>query len=171
MGLSRGPAEPEIRYCADDSPARWYQDVFDIAFAVAKHDFGFACCDAEDVAQEMTVRAFLAMRKGPINHSWIRRGSVFLCIDLRRTRKAQERALTDFALSMRCDAGEPSDRLRDVARAVDRLLPAHRDLIRKRYEEGWTLEEIDAQSKPSRRGEYELRKCVTVLRRVLGGDR
>jgi len=149
--------------------ADWYGTVYNIAFAVARRDFRFTRADAEDVAQEMSVRALRQITIGAINRSWVHRGATFLCIDMTRSREYERRALEVFV-------SDPTVRMAwsraeldpDVSLAISHLSPVCQELIHRYFREGRTWREIDLLLGRGRRcSRYATSKCLEHLQQLL----
>lgn len=149
--------------------ADWYGTIYNIAFAVARRDFRFTRADAEDVAQEMTVRALRQSTVGAINRSWVHRGATFLCIDMSRSREYERRALETYV-------SDPTVRMawsraeldRDVMLAISRLSPMCQDLIHRYFREGRTWREIDLLlGRGHRCSRYATSKCLEQLQQLV----
>ena len=155
--------------CLDKQDEGVLRRVFEIAASVARGRFRLSACDAEEIAQEMTLRAFHRLNETSINVAWVSRGAQFLCIDLLRSRRTEARAKE---LLERSPRRAPSAQDVDLAHAIASLPSPCRDLIRMYYWEGRTWAEIDAILDGGRRGaQYQTRKCVEALSRALGSKR
>jgi len=136
-----------------------------IAHGIARAEFRFDAAEAEDIAQEMALRAFRHAAENEINLSWICAGTRFLCIDRMRSFDAQNRAIARYGSdleSRRVHAQELSNALAPVIA----LLPHPcRDLIRRYYWAGMTWSEIDAALESGHRcSQYQMKKCLDALR-------
>lgn len=129
-----------------------------VAYAVAVKRFGLSASDAEDIAQEVVVRAL--QHAQAVNVSWAFQGAVFLCID--RARAMQRRHLGE-----RLEGGAlPNRDIADVEckEAIEHLPALCRDVLMKRFWEGFTWQEID-EERGSGRGcsQYQAKRCLSLL--------
>jgi RNA polymerase sigma factor (sigma-70 family) len=137
--------------------------VYEIAYAVARARFRLGTADAEDIAQEMMLRALHHLRSREINASWIHRGAQFLCIDHLRARQSEGKALERYLREGTPRAKDEATIL-DLELAVSSLHADCQSLIRQYFWEGRTWAEIDAALAAGRRcAQYRTRKCVEAL--------
>jgi DNA-directed RNA polymerase specialized sigma24 family protein len=153
---------------AQASAERWYGTVYGIAFSVARRRFRFGSADAEDVAQEMTLRALRQRGRAEVNRAWVYRGATFLCIDLARTRESERCALDAYVLHARGAAGARRLELERDLHLAAGMLPVHcRRLLHAYFGEGRSWREIDSLLARGRRtSQYDTGKCVEQLRRL-----
>jgi DNA-directed RNA polymerase specialized sigma24 family protein len=64
--------------CLDRQDEGVLRRVFEIASSVARGRFRLSACDAEEIAQEMMLRAFHRLNEASINVAWVSRGAKFL---------------------------------------------------------------------------------------------
>ena len=142
--------------------------VFDIASTIARSRFRLDPCDAEEIGQEMMLRAFNRMNVATINVAWVSRGAQFLCIDLLRSRRSEARAIELLSRGARSSTSHSSVRDLDLSAAIESLPLRCQELVRMYFWEGRTWAEIDAiLGRGHRCAQYETRKCVKALMRVL----
>lgn len=150
----------------------WYGTVYGIAFAVARRKFRMTSADAEDVAQEMTLRALRQTASGGINRAWVHRGATYLCIDLTRSRAAEQRALESYLHEMTMRAAARHELDRDLVLALGQLAPSCQFLIHHYFREGRTWREIDTLLARGRRcSQYATRKCLESLQQLVARPR
>lgn len=168
------PLEKAIERCRVEgreiSDAIW-QRIYDIAFRIARGRFRVELADAEEIGQEMMLRAIKQVNATTINSTWIYNGVRFLCIDRMRARRSETAALevlTRESLARMHRERAIDASMPEMAAAVASL-PAHcRELIRKYFFEGHTWAELDAEACLGRRcSQYETSKCVKALARAL----
>jgi DNA-directed RNA polymerase specialized sigma24 family protein len=144
--------------------------VFDIASSVARNRFRLDPCDAEEIGQEMMLRAFHQLRVASINVAWVSRGAQFLCIDLLRSRRSEQRAMELIEKAARRVTSPASIQDLDLAHAIASLPSPCQDLLRMYFWEGRTWAEMDAILDGGRRcAQYQTRKCLAALTLTLSG--
>jgi RNA polymerase sigma factor (sigma-70 family) len=160
----------QFRSDAADGPSLWAR-IYRTAFGIAHSEFHFDLSDAEDIGQEMALRAFQHVTIHGFNYSWIAAGTRFLCIDHLRTAQAQERAVARYGLTVETlqrVAAQLSERTADLAPALALLPSACRDLIHRYYWAGMTWAEIDhALNVGQRCSQYQMKKCLDALKRKI----
>jgi DNA-directed RNA polymerase specialized sigma24 family protein len=147
-----------------------WQRVYEIACRVARAQFHLSVADAEEIGQEMLLRAFRQTRRATINVSWICQGARFACIDRIRAIHAEEQAMARYGRECRTtDLFSPAAISPADLRAALRKLPtACQQLIHRYYWEGLTWAELDdAVARGHRCAQYETRKCVQRLAQTL----
>ena len=160
------PAQLAGSTSAED--ALW-QRVYEISCRVARGRFRLSVADAEEIGQEMLLRAVRQTRQASINVAWIYRGACFACIDRLRAHRAEEQAMARY------DGARPADLFSAAAvspadlRAALKTLPAGcQQLIYRYYWEGLTWAELDnALARGHRCAQYETKKCVRRLAEAL----
>jgi DNA-directed RNA polymerase specialized sigma24 family protein len=146
--------------------------VFDIASSVARSRFRLDHCDAEEIGQEMMLRAFHRLNVAAINVAWVSRGTRFLCIDLLRSRRSEQRAMELLQRASRGTTSPASIRDLDLAHAIATLPRPCQDLLRMYFWEGCTWNEMDAILDGGRRcAQYQTRKCIEAVARALNDRR
>jgi|GEM_PF-2351363 len=149
-----------------------WERIYNTALSIAQTEFHFDLAEAEEIGQEMALRVFRHAKSEGINFSWLRAGARFLCIDRRRARDAHERAVARYGADLESARGVTA-RVNDAARALApaiALLPHRcRHLIENYFYIGMTWSEIDAALQRGRRcSQYEMKKCLAILRANVG---
>lgn len=166
----QGAAEPEGR-AEGEGPVSFLLDageeslrrVYTVAYRVARGQFQAPVADAEEVAQDMMLRAYQRLREGLVTVGWVVRGTRFLCIDRIRARACEARALELYAHSPR--PAPPAQRF-ELTTALSTLPCQCQELIRMYFWEGRTWAEIDSRLAAGRRcAQYRTKKCVEALAR------
>ena len=141
-----------------------WERIYRTAAGIARTEFRFAATDAEDIGQEMALRAFRHLTVHGFNYSWIRAGTRFLCIDRLRTLKVQERATAGYGATFEI-ARKTAEPFPDLTPAIARLPQTCRDLIHHYYWDGMTWAEIDSLLNPGHRcSQYQMKKCLEALK-------
>ena len=144
-------------------------EVRGIAYGVARARFRFGHADADDVAQEMTLRAMKHAENGRVTAAWVRRGTEFFCIDVVRAARARPaHDELDASAAELLPIVQSHDCI-DVERAVASLPEECRALLRQRFWDGMTWAEMD-ELRGARRSQYETNKCLELLAIALGGE-
>lgn len=152
------------------SDAVWRR-VYEIAFGLARGHFRLDLPDAEEVGQEMMLRAIKQVGSAPINSTWIYNGVRFLCIDRVRARRSEAQAMERYTREWRTrlDLQRAAGSTAELTAAVASLAPECRELIRQYFWEGKTWAELDAHLGRGRRcSQYATGKCLKVLAKALG---
>jgi RNA polymerase sigma factor (sigma-70 family) len=161
-----GPLQAQIaQFQTDPSEGQpLWERIHRTALGIACAEFHFTVADAEDIGQEMALRAFRHLSIHGFNYSWIRAGTRFLCIDRLRTIKAQERAAAGYEFTFESDRSK-AELTADLTPAIARLPPTCRELIRRYYWDGMTWAEIDNLLNPGQRcSQYQMKKCLEELK-------
>jgi DNA-directed RNA polymerase specialized sigma24 family protein len=137
----------------------------DISLNVARRKFRFHTHEAEDVAQEMALRALIRAQTSEVTPGWIYTGATFICID--QLRKTGFRSRTDDILRHHfVETAQPvvDERLLDVRHAMKKLPEAAQETLWQHFWEGRTWAEIDAScARGKRKSQYRAKKSLALL--------
>jgi DNA-directed RNA polymerase specialized sigma24 family protein len=161
------------------APDELFQRVRRIAFAVARLEFGLSPPDAEDIAQEMTLRAYRRSQSAEFNFSWVATGTRFLCIDHLRSRNAESAAISRYGDDIRARPTFLAAMTEaDIAAAMAGIPEHCRALLEQHFWKGMTWAEMDDVIDCGRRcSQYATQKCLRALMerletmRVMNGRR
>jgi len=142
--------------------AAFCQRVFRIAHHVAARRFGFAPADADDVAQEVVVRALEQLRETAVNVTWLHAAATFHCIDVRRRQKTI--AESAYEVAVMAETGLSGVDRAEVMLMLERLPPSCAEVLRLHFLEGLSFVEIDERRADGRRrAQFDAKRCLAHL--------
>jgi DNA-directed RNA polymerase specialized sigma24 family protein len=146
-----------------------WQRIYRTALGIARAEFHFDVAEAEEIGQEVALRAFRHARSRSINFSWLRAGTRFLCVDRRRALDAQQRAIARYGSDLTITHSASARGMEAGTVLVPALagLPRPcRELIHSYFFAGMTWAEIDAALQSGHRcSQYRMKRCMAALRR------